>query len=171
VKASRAIELDRTVCGWPSHQPWFLLSHCPRRKTRPTRGDRDPAGAATSAVSGLRRADDHRSRTAAQTSARTSTSRSGYAGATGWTVSISPTILAWDWTARLQRQNTADPSPSSRSSEILRRRAKASATYSRAPFLQHISLVSSTIRRCILQLCGFIAVSCSGRYTEKPWIS
>ena len=45
--------------------PWFSLSRCQRRKTRPTRGDRDPAGAAPSAVPVLRRADDYRSRTAA----------------------------------------------------------------------------------------------------------
>ena len=70
VKAHHPIELGRTVCGGPSRQPWFSLSHCQRRKTRPTRGDRDPAGAAPSAVPILWRADDHRSRTAAQTSAR-----------------------------------------------------------------------------------------------------
>jgi len=66
VKASHAIELG----GTPSRPPWFSLSHCQRRKTRPTRGDQDPTGAVPSAVPVLRRADDHRSRTAAQTGAR-----------------------------------------------------------------------------------------------------
>ena len=51
-------------------RPWRETGEFSRRKTRPTRGDRDPAGTAPSAVPVLRRADDHRSRTAAQTSAR-----------------------------------------------------------------------------------------------------
>jgi hypothetical protein len=57
----------------PSRQPWFSLLHCLKRRTRPTRGDQDPSGIASSAVPVLRRADDHRSRTTAQTSARPTT--------------------------------------------------------------------------------------------------
>ena len=73
MKASHPIELDRTVCGRPSRPPWFSLSHCQRRKTRAIRGDHDPAESSPSAVSVLRQPDNHRSRTAAQTSARPTT--------------------------------------------------------------------------------------------------
>jgi hypothetical protein len=44
--------------GRPSQQPWFFLSHFPRRIARPNRGDRDPSGTAPAALSALRRADD-----------------------------------------------------------------------------------------------------------------
>jgi hypothetical protein len=61
-----------TVRGRPSRLPWFFLSRCQKRKP-PTRGDRDPAEAAPSAVSALRQPDSHRARTSAQTSARRAT--------------------------------------------------------------------------------------------------
>ena len=62
------------VRGRPLRQPWLFLSRCQKRKPTPTRGDRDPAEAAPSAVSTLRQPDSHRSRTSAQTNARPTTS-------------------------------------------------------------------------------------------------
>ncbi len=53
----RVSNFARMVCGQPSCRLCFFSSHCPRRKTRPTRGDPDPAGAAPSALPALRRAD------------------------------------------------------------------------------------------------------------------